>query len=125
MVVETLALVCAWHPGHEDDYNAATPGVIVSAIQPVGADWLQLRASAGAYIDSYRNLAAMYGVGCDIGRDFGIGLTIARVDGSDMERYPVVPIPSVYYRCGDHGIRIICAPDATAFAFGYTYTFKP
>ena len=97
----------------------------VSAAPPTPPADAAPQVSAGAYIDSYRKVATMIGAGVDIGRDYGVGLTVAHVDGSDMECFPVVPLPSLFYRSGEHGVRIICAPDATAFAFGYTYTLKP
>lgn len=121
MVFETLVLVCSWHPGREDDFNALNPGTIISVT--TDRDLFTYHASVGGYIDSYKRLSTVAGVGFDLGRKVGVGLMIGHVSGSDMGKYPVVPIPSFFYRGDSHGFRIVCM--GAAFAAGYTYTFKP
>lgn len=125
MVVEAIALICALHPGHEGDYNAFTPGLFVS-VQPE-RQFFTPYVTAGAYRDSFDKLATQISVGCDAGKRFGIGLALAHVTGSHMEQYPVVPIPSLFYHFEhheEHGLRIICAPNGSAFALAYTYSFR-
>ncbi len=121
MMIEALALLASWHPGHEDDYNAVTPGLIITA--GMERDPREIFAgyiTAGAYVDSYKKPTALVGLGFDVGYDYGVGLTVARVTGSDMQDFPVTLIPSVFYRHGDYGARLICAPDVIAVAFTYT-----
>lgn len=122
MVIELLSLVASYHLDREHEYNERNPGLIaVVGIQHT--EWLRSYVTAGAYVDSYSKTAPLAGVGFDIGKSYGVSVALAHVNGSDMESYPVVPLPSLFIRGENHGVRILFAPDASAFAFGYTYTF--
>lgn len=122
MVVETLFLLTSIHPNDSHDYNEKNPGLIVSVGAPY-TEYVTPYVTAGAYLDSYGELAKLAGVGCDFGKTWGVGLTIAHVNGSGMDDYIAVPIPSVFIRHDDFAVRFILSPDVVAF--GISYTFKP
>ncbi len=126
MVLEGLLLAGSWHPHHEGEMNPVNPGAIVTVSDYRGIDLDHVTPywTAGAYLDSYRKLAVMAGGGIDIGEDYGGGLALTHVQGSHLERILIVPMPSIFYRHGQYGARIICAPDASVFALAFTYTFR-
>ena len=120
MVLETLLIFGAWHPNNEGDYESFTPGIFAS----VSDEWQTVTpyATAGVYRDSYGKFAYTAGVGADIGQVYGVGLTFAHVHGSGLKNFPIVPVPSVFYRHNDYAARLIFSP--VAVAFGVSYSFR-
>ena len=119
MILETLALVAAWHPNHENDYEYFTPGLIlnVSPERELVTPYL----TAGVYRDSFKKFAYLYGVGVDVGETYGVGLTIAHIQGSGCEKSIFCPVPSLFYRANDYTTRLILSPDAIAIGFSYSF----
>lgn len=120
MVIELLSLVASYHFDREHEYNERNPGVI-AAVGIQHTDYLRSYVTGGAYLDSLGELTPLAGVGVDLGKDYGVSVTIAHVHGSGVDRYLAVPVPSLFYRGDSHGLRVIVSPQVVAF--GYTYTF--
>lgn len=117
MVVDALMLMASWHPGEESKYNAFNPGLIMS----VGTELERCMpyVCAGAYLDSHEHWASVAGAGIRFGDDtVGFKVTVAHVHGSEVEKYPVVPILSGYYNCGRWGFEVLY-PGAIAFGVRY------
>lgn len=119
MMLETLMVFGAWHPNHENEYEAFTPGLFVSLSDERRT--VTPYATTGVYRDSYGKFAFLGGVGADIGQSYGVGVTFAHVHGSGLKTIPVVPIPSVFFRKNDYTARLIFSP--VAIAFGVSYSF--
>lgn len=106
MVVDALLTLCSIHPGHDGDYNAFNPGLLLSTGPRTERAHPYL--VAGVYRDSYNEWATVAGGGCRFGGDeFGIDIMVAHVHGSGLEKYPVVPVPSMYFGTADWRARIL------------------
>jgi hypothetical protein len=121
-VIEFLFLFISYHFDRQAGYNEKNPGMIVAA-DVHASDYFRIYGTGGAYLDSYRRWSTLAGVGCDVGENYGVGLTLAHISGSSLERHAVVPVPSVFVRWESCTARVILSPKA--LAFGLSYRFKP
>ena len=118
MVVDAIFTLASLHPGHDGEYNAFNPGLLFAAGPRNERVWPYV--IGGAYYDSHEHVATVLGAGCRFGDPaFGIDITLAHVHGSDVEKYPVVPIPSIYAGHGRWTARFIL--NAQAVALGVQY----
>lgn len=118
MVVDALMLLVSWHPGHESDYNNFNPGLILSAGPQF--ERFQPYLCAGAYFDSHEHWASVLGGGVRFGdATFGIDVGVAHVHGSDVEKYPVVVIPSIYYTHERWSFQAMLTAQAVGFGVRY------
>lgn len=119
MVVEALMTLCSIHPGHDGEYNAFNPGLLLSA--GPRTERAHPYVIGGVYRDSYNDWSSVVGAGCRFGDDrFGIDILLCHVDGSGLEDIPVVPIPSIYVGYDDWKFRAIWTNAAIAFGVSYT-----
>lgn len=122
MVVDALLTLCSLHPGHDGNFNAFNPGLLLSA--GPRNESVHPYIVAGAYFDSHSEWATVAGGGCRFGSDkFGLNLMIAHVHGSGLADFPVVVVPSMYF--GRENWRVRSFFTNQTIGFGIEYKIRP
>lgn len=118
LVLEATVLLGSVHPGKGDDFNPVNPGLLLTA--GARCERVVPYVVAGAYLDSYKEISTVAGAGIQFGgHGFGMDVALVHCTGSGLSDYPVVPMPSVYFRHERFGGRILYTPAAIAFGVSY------
>lgn len=119
MVVDALMMLASWHPLHEDEYNGFNPGLILSA--GVRVNDAETYICAGAYLDSYSHWASVAGAGIrmPVTKKFGLDVALAHINGSAVDKAPVMVVPSLYYKEDKWALQAIFTPSVIAFGVSY------